>query len=76
MRHSAKVLPFDATGEFEPLQSDAVRHVHIGNDSTGQESSDELVLPFYRADGISPLCAVQTERPDSGAQDTGGDQEP
>src|SRR5229473_1426734 len=38
---------FDATGEFEPMKSDAVRHFYIGNDSTGQESSDELVMPYY-----------------------------
>lgn len=44
--HSAKVLLFDATGEFETLKSDRVRHFHVGNDSTGNESSDELVLPF------------------------------
>jgi len=45
-RYSAKMVLFDATGEFEPLKSGAVRHFHIGNDSTGQESSDELVMPF------------------------------
>jgi uncharacterized protein DUF87/helicase HerA-like protein len=45
-RHSAKVVLFDATGEFETLRSDAVRHFHIGDDSTGQESSDELVMPY------------------------------
>src|SRR5712692_138811 len=36
-----------ATGEFEPMKSDAVSHFYIGNDSTGQESSDELVMPYY-----------------------------
>ncbi len=46
-RHRAKVVLFDATGEFEPMKSDAVRHFYIGNDSTGQESSDELVMPYY-----------------------------
>jgi hypothetical protein len=46
IRHSAKVVLFDATGEFQPLTSGAVRHFHIGNDSTGRESSDELVMPF------------------------------
>jgi hypothetical protein len=44
-RHSAKVVLFDATGEFETLKA-GVHHFHIGNDSTGQESSDELVMPF------------------------------
>ncbi len=44
-RYSAKVVLFDATGEFETLKS-GVRHFHVGNDSTGHESSDELVMPF------------------------------
>src|SRR5260370_26845481 len=44
-RYSAKVVLFDATGAFETFKS-GVRHFHIGNDSTGQESSDELVMPF------------------------------
>jgi hypothetical protein len=46
IRHSAKVVLFDATGEFQTLQSDVVRHFHIGNDSTGHETSDELVMPY------------------------------
>jgi uncharacterized protein len=44
-RYSAKVVLLDATGEFETLKS-GVLHFHIGNDSTGQESSDELVMPY------------------------------
>jgi hypothetical protein len=45
-QHSSKTVLFDATGEFEPLQS-GVRHFHIGTDPTGRELSDELVMPFH-----------------------------
>ena len=44
-QHSAKLVLLDATGEFQSLQS-GVRHVHIGNDPSGQETSEELVMPF------------------------------
>lgn len=45
-QHSSKSVLFDATGEFQPLQS-GVRHFHLGTDPTGQELSDELVMPFH-----------------------------
>jgi DNA helicase HerA-like ATPase len=54
-RHSAKVVLFDATGEFQPLKSGAA---------------------LSRSDRIRSVCAVQTERPESGRQITGSDQAP
>ncbi len=44
-RHSAKLVLFDATGEFHPLNS-GVRHVHIGSDPSGMEPSDEVAMPY------------------------------
>lgn len=45
-RYSAKIILFDSTGEFHTLSS-GVRHVHIGSDPLGQESSDEVAMPYH-----------------------------
>ncbi len=45
-RFSAKMILFDSTGEFHTLRS-GVHHVHIGVDQSGQEQSEEVVLPFF-----------------------------
>jgi DNA helicase HerA-like ATPase len=44
-RHHAKVILFDATGEFHTLASD-VQHVHVGTDASGVEASAEVVVPY------------------------------
>jgi hypothetical protein len=44
-QHKAKVVLFDATGEFHTLAS-GVRHVHIGLDVYQYDTSPEMVVPY------------------------------
>ncbi len=43
--YAAKMILFDSTGEFYTLNA-GVRHVHIGTDPTGMETSDEVSMPY------------------------------
>ena len=44
-RHQAKLILFDATGEFHTLKKH-VRHVHVGHDPNPTPSSEEVVMPY------------------------------
>jgi hypothetical protein len=44
-RHNAKLILFDATGEFHTLDN-RVSHVHIGSGPAQPSSSKEVVLPY------------------------------
>lgn len=44
-RHNAKIILFDATGEFHTL-ADGVAHVHLGAGSPQPATSTEVVLPY------------------------------
>ena len=44
-RHNAKIILFDATGEFHTLDRGVV-HVHLGAGSAQPETSREVVVPF------------------------------
>jgi hypothetical protein len=46
-RYPAKVVLFDATGEFHTLRLDGARHVHIGTDPSGLDGSAEMSVPFH-----------------------------
>ena len=45
-KHRAKVLLFDATGEYYRL-SGRIRHVHIGSERELPESSRAVAVPYY-----------------------------
>lgn len=42
----SKVILFDATGEFYPLDK-SIRHVHIGEDPEPRSGSTEVAVPYY-----------------------------
>jgi hypothetical protein len=44
-RFNAKIILFDATGEFHTLR-ESVKHVHIGMDPTAPVNSTEVVMPY------------------------------
>ncbi len=45
-KHRAKVILFDATGEYHRL-SGHIRHVHIGAEKEPPESSKAVAVPYY-----------------------------
>jgi Helicase HerA, central domain/Helicase HerA-like C-terminal len=47
VRHRAKMILFDPTGEYHRLSS-GVRHIHVGSELSATEPSDEVSIP-YRA---------------------------
>jgi hypothetical protein len=45
-RFKAKVVLFDATGEYEGL-THSVQHLHFGNDKKACEESERIVVPYH-----------------------------
>jgi len=45
-RHAAKVILFDATGEFYTLSGNGIRHLQIGAGTHMPDDSTEVVIPY------------------------------
>ncbi|MCB0329986.1 MAG: ATP-binding protein [Bdellovibrionales bacterium] len=46
-KFKAKIVLFDATGEYEKLGNGEVKHVHFGEDKKAREDSEQIVVPYH-----------------------------